>query len=391
MSVIVGRALPGGPRRPQAGAPPRAVRDVRLRLPARPQPREVRALGRRDDGQLPPARRLVDLRHPGPDGPAVVAALPAGRRPGQLRFAGQRSAGRHALHRGAADAAGDGDAARNRRGDSRFHPELRRPGAGADGPAQPVPEPAGQRFRRHRGRHGHQHPAAQPARARRGRLLGLDNYEADEEATLAAVHGAGQGPRLPDLRADRRRRRASTTPTPPAAARSGCAAWSRSRRTRKGRTALVITELPYQVNHDNFITSIAEQVRDGKLDRHLQHRGPVQRPGRHAHRRRDQARRGGQGGAEQPLQAHPAADQLRRQHAVDRRRGAAHAAARPDDPATTSPTSSTSSSGAPRYRLRKANERAHILRGLVKALDALDEVIALDPRVGRPSTSPAPA
>ena len=29
------------------------------------------------------------------------------------------------------------------------------------------------------------------------------------------------------------------------------------------------------------------------------------------------------------------------------------------------------------YRLRKAEERAHILRGLVKALDALDEVIAL--------------
>ncbi len=30
-----------------------------------------------------------------------------------------------------------------------------------------------------------------------------------------------------------------------------------------------------------------------------------------------------------------------------------------------------------RYLLRKAEERAHILRGLVKALDALDEVIAL--------------
>src|SRR5262249_28870065 len=30
-----------------------------------------------------------------------------------------------------------------------------------------------------------------------------------------------------------------------------------------------------------------------------------------------------------------------------------------------------------RYRLRKAEERAHILRGLVKALDMLDEVIAL--------------
>ena len=32
---------------------------------------------------------------------------------------------------------------------------------------------------------------------------------------------------------------------------------------------------------------------------------------------------------------------------------------------------------APRYRLRKAEERAHILRGYLKALDALDEVIAL--------------
>src|SRR5262249_48107014 len=30
-----------------------------------------------------------------------------------------------------------------------------------------------------------------------------------------------------------------------------------------------------------------------------------------------------------------------------------------------------------RYLLRKAEERAHVLRGLVKALDALDEVIAL--------------
>ena len=30
-----------------------------------------------------------------------------------------------------------------------------------------------------------------------------------------------------------------------------------------------------------------------------------------------------------------------------------------------------------RYRLRKAEERAHILRGYLKALDAIDEVIAL--------------
>ena len=33
----------------------------------------------------------------------------------------------------------------------------------------------------------------------------------------------------------------------------------------KGRTILVVTELPYQVNPDNLIESIAELVRDGKL------------------------------------------------------------------------------------------------------------------------------
>ena len=114
----------------------------------------------------------------------------------------------------------------------------------------------------------------------------LENYEADEEATLAAVMERIKGPDFPTARLDRWLARDYTTPTPPAAARSGCAAWWRSKRTPAGRTAIVITELPYQVNHDNFITSIAEQVRDGKLARHRQHRGPGQRPGRHPHRRR---------------------------------------------------------------------------------------------------------
>ena len=38
-------------------------------------------------------------------------------------------------------------------------------------PAGTHPEPAGQRVGRHRRRHGHQHPAAQPARGRRGRAV----------------------------------------------------------------------------------------------------------------------------------------------------------------------------------------------------------------------------
>ena len=88
MSVIVGRALP----EVRDGLKPvhrrvlYAMYDSGFR--PGPQPREIRALRCRNDGQLPPARRCVDLRHPGPDGPAVVAALPLGRRAGQLRFAG---------------------------------------------------------------------------------------------------------------------------------------------------------------------------------------------------------------------------------------------------------------------------------------------------------------
>src|ERR1700752_1845136 len=41
------------------------------------------------------------------------------------------------------------------------------------GPAGEIPESSGQRRRRHRGRHGHQHPAAQPRRDDR-RLRGAD-------------------------------------------------------------------------------------------------------------------------------------------------------------------------------------------------------------------------
>ena len=45
-----------------------------------------------------------------------------------------------------------------------FQPNYDETRAGADRPARQVPEPAGQRLDRHRRRHGHQHPAAQPQR-----------------------------------------------------------------------------------------------------------------------------------------------------------------------------------------------------------------------------------
>ena len=117
--------------RPQAGAPPRPLRDARGGSPAEPALQEVRCDGRRRDGQVPPPRRRLDLRHPRPDGAAVQPALPARRRTGQLRLGRRRPAGGDALHRGATCADRDRDAARHRRRHRRLRPELRRVAARA--------------------------------------------------------------------------------------------------------------------------------------------------------------------------------------------------------------------------------------------------------------------
>ena len=171
MSVITARALPDV----RDGLKPVHRRILYgmydARAAPRPQAPEVGAGGRRGDGQVPPARRRGDLRRARAHGPGLLAALPADRRPRELRLARpQRPPGRGALHRGAARAAGDGAARRDRRGHRRLHADVRRREPGAARPPGPVPEPARQRRRRHRGRHGHEHPAAQPRRGhRRGR------------------------------------------------------------------------------------------------------------------------------------------------------------------------------------------------------------------------------
>ena len=101
MSVIVGRALPDV----RDGLKPvhrRVLFAMNESASARPALRQVRAHRRRGDGQLPPARRRVDLRHARADGAGLLDALHARRRPGQLRLDRRRPAGGHALHRGAA-------------------------------------------------------------------------------------------------------------------------------------------------------------------------------------------------------------------------------------------------------------------------------------------------
>ncbi len=203
----------------------------------------------------------------------------------------------------------------------------------------------------------------------------LENYDADEEATLAAVCERVKGPDFPThglIVGSQGIHDAYTTGRGSIRMRGVVEIEEDSR----GRTLLVITELPYQVNHDNFITSIAEQVRDGKLagisnieDQSSDRVGlrivveikrdavaKVVLNNLYKHTQL-QASFGANmlsivDGVPRTLRL----DQLIRYYVVHQL-----------DVIVRRTT----------YRLRKANERAHILRGLVKALDALDEVIAL--------------
>ena len=102
--------------------------------------------------------------------------------------------------------------------------------------------------------------------------------------------------------------------------------------TRQDRMAIVVTELPYQVNKAALVEKIADLVH-GQEDRG--HRRPARRvrPRRHAPGHRVQARRQPALGAQQPLQAHAAPAGLQRQHGGARRRAAADAAAQGDPPA----------------------------------------------------------
>ena len=203
----------------------------------------------------------------------------------------------------------------------------------------------------------------------------LENFEADEEATLEAVCERVKGPDFPTYGLIVGSQGISDTYRTGRGSirmRGVCEIEEDSR----GRTGIVITELPYQVNHDNFITSIAEQVRDAKL--------------------------AGISNIEDQ-----SSDRVGLRIVVELKRDAVAKVVLNNLYKHTQLQTSFGANmlsivdGVPRtlrldqlirhyvnhqldvivrrttYRLRKANERAHILRGLVKALDALDEVIAL--------------
>jgi DNA gyrase subunit A len=144
----------------------------------------------------------------------------------------------------------------------------------------------------------------------------------------------------------------------------------------KGRTSLIVTELPYQVNPDNLAERIAELVKEGKLAGIADIRD--ESSGRTGMRlvivlKRDAV-------------AKVVLNNLYKHTQLQETFGANMLALVDGVPRTLNLAQFVRYYVAhqieviirrTRYRLRKAEERAHILRGLVKALDALDEVIAL--------------
>ncbi len=142
------------------------------------------------------------------------------------------------------------------------------------------------------------------------------------------------------------------------------------------RTCLVVTELPYQVNPDNLALKIAELVKEGKLTGVADIRDETS--GRTGQRlvivlKRDAV-------------ARVVLNNLYKYTQLQENFGANMLALVDGVPRTLSIDGFITNwvthqveviVRRTKFRLRKAEERAHILRGYLKALDALDEVIAL--------------
>ena len=151
---------------------------------------------------------------------------------------------------------------------------------------------------------------------------------------------------------------------------------------RKDREAIVITEIPFQVNKATMVERIAELVREKKIEGISDLRDESDRDG-YPRRRRAEARRDGRRGAEPALSLHAAADEFRRQHGGAGRRPAA--GDEPEGPADAFIAFREQVvTRRTKFLLNKARDRAHILVGLAIAVANIDEVI----RVIRTSPDP---
>ncbi|WP_433600303.1 DNA gyrase subunit A [Nocardia sp. CA-135953] len=213
----------------------------------------------------------------------------------------------------------------------------------------------------------------------------LENHDADEEATLAACMERVKGPDFPTyglIVGNQGIQDAYTTGRGSIRMRGVVEVEEDNR----GRTTIVITELPYQVNTDNFINSIAEQVKDGKIAGISDiHDESSDRAGMRivVTIKRDAVAKVVLNNLYKhtQLQTSFGANMLSIVDGVPRTLRLDQMIRLYVEHQLEVIVRRT------RYLLRKAEERAHILRGLVKALDALDEVIALIRRSANTDTA----
>ncbi|MFJ6110766.1 DNA gyrase subunit A [Dietzia maris] len=202
----------------------------------------------------------------------------------------------------------------------------------------------------------------------------LDNPDADEEETLAACMDRIKGPDFPThgfIVGEQGIRDAYTT------GRGSIRMRGKTSIEEEGnRTVIVITELPYEVNPDNMILSIAEQLRDGKIA------GISKIDDESSDRvglrivvtlKRDAVAKVVLNNLykHSQLQTSFGANMLSIVDGVPRTLAINHLVRLYVTHQIEVVVRRT------QYLLDEAERRAHILRGLVKALDALDEVIAL--------------
>ncbi|WBB65765.1 DNA gyrase subunit A [Micromonospora sp. WMMD812] len=203
----------------------------------------------------------------------------------------------------------------------------------------------------------------------------LENPEADEATTLEALLGIVKGPDFPTHGL------IVGTQAIQDAYRTGrgsirMRAVVEVEEDKRGRPALVVSELPYQVNPDNLAERIAELIKEGKLGGIADIRD--ESSGRTGMRivlvlKRDAVAKVVLNNLYKhtQLQETFGANMLALVDGVPRTLNLAQFIRYYVEHQVEVIRRRTA------FRLRKAEERAHILRGLAKALDALDEVIAL--------------
>jgi DNA gyrase subunit A len=203
----------------------------------------------------------------------------------------------------------------------------------------------------------------------------LENFDATDEALLAALIERIKGPDFPTRGLIVGRRGIEE------AYRTGRGSITMRAvvtvdEDRRGRTCLIVTELPYQVNPDNLAAKIAELVRDGRINGIAELRDETS--GRTGQRlvivlKRDAV-------------AKVVLNNLYKHTQLQETFGANMLALVDGVPRTLRLDQLVRHwithqidvvVRRTRYLLRKAEERAHIVRALLKAIDRIDEVIAL--------------